>query len=169
MKARAASRERGKNMRRGLVLAVLAVMAASAPGHAEIQKLTDVEGIGPANAAKLEKAGITTAPDLLAKAGARAGREKLASETGISTAQLLKWVNRIDLSRIKGVGSQYSDLLESAGVDTPKELARRNAANLHAELAKVNASKKLVNALPTLAQVEGWIGEAKGLKPAVEY
>jgi len=78
-------------------------------------------------------------------------------------------VNRVDLSRIKGVGSQYSDLLESAGVDTPKELARRNAANLHAELAKVNASKKLVNALPTLAQVEGWIGEAKGLKPAVEY
>jgi predicted flap endonuclease-1-like 5' DNA nuclease len=156
-------------MRRRLVLAALAVVAASVPGHAEIQKLTDVEGIGPANAAKLEKAGVTTAPDLLKKAGARAGREKLASETGLSTGQLLKWVNRIDLSRIKGVGAQYSDLLESAGVDTPKELARRNAANLHAELEKVNASKKLVRALPTLSQVEGWIKDAKSLEPAVEY
>jgi predicted flap endonuclease-1-like 5' DNA nuclease len=150
------------------VAAVVALLGVGAL-RAEIQKLTDVEGIGAANAAKLEKAGVKTGADLLARAGTRADREKLASETGLSTETLLKWANRVDLSRIKGVSTQYSDLLESAGVDTPKELARRNPENLRAELEKVNASKKLVHQLPSVTQIDGWIKEAKGMKPAVEY
>ena len=70
---------------------------------------------------------------------------------------------------MKGVGTQYSDLLEAAGVDTTRELARRNADNLLAQLTKVNAEKKLVRQLPTRAQVESWIDAAKALPPAVEY
>ena len=151
--------------------AVLAVFLAlvGAGGFAEIKKLVDVEGIGPANAAKLEKAGVATPEDLLSKAGTRAGRGRLAEATGLSASHLLKWVNRVDLSRVKGVSTQYADLLEAAGVDTPKELARRNADNLMAQLASVNASKKLVRQLPTASDVAKWIEEAKTLPARVEY
>lgn len=153
--------------RRGILVALVALVAAL--GRAEVKKLVDVEGIGPVNAAKLEQAGVATPEDLLGKAGTRAGRDKLATATGISSAHLLKWVNRVDLSRVKGVDTQYGDLLEAAGVDTPKELARRNAEHLHAELGKVNAAKKLVREVPTQSQVAKWIDEAKALPVRVEY
>src|SRR6185369_11111817 len=112
---------------------------------------------------KLESAGVATPEDLLSKGGTRAGRDRLAEATGLSASHLLKWVNRVDLSRVKGVSTQYADLLEAAGVDTPKELARRNADNLMAQLASVNASKKLVRQLPTVSDVAKWIEEAKTL------
>ena len=134
-----------------------------------MKKLVDVEGIGPANAAKLEKAGVATPEDLLSKAGTRTGRGRLAEATGLSASHLLKWVNRVDLSRVKGVSTQYADLLEAAGVDTPKELARRNPDKLVAQLATVNASKKLVRQVPTASEVARWIEEAKTLPARVEY
>jgi predicted flap endonuclease-1-like 5' DNA nuclease len=150
------------------MLALAALVVAGFAG-AEVKKLVDVEGIGPANAAKLEQAGVATPEDLLEKAGTRAGRERLAEATGLSAAHLLKWVNRVDLSRVKGVNTQYADLLEAAGVDTPKELARRNAEHLHAQLSSVNASKKLVRELPHMSQLAKWIDEAKALPARVEY
>jgi len=150
-----------------VVAVFLALVAAS--GLAEIKKLVDVEGIGPANAAKLEKAGVATPEELLSKGGTRAGRDRLAQATGLSASELLKWVNRVDLSRVKGISTQYSDLLEAAGVDTTKELARRNADNLAAQLASVNASKKLVRQVPVASQVARWIEEAKTLPARVEY
>jgi len=153
--------------KKAVLAAFLALVGAG--GFAEIKKLVDVEGIGPANAAKLEKAGVATPEDLLSKAGTRAGRGRLAEATGLSASHLLKWVNRVDLSRVKGVSTQYADLLEAAGVDTPKELARRNADNLTAQLASVNASKKLVRQLPTASDVAKWIEEAKTLPARVEY
>jgi predicted flap endonuclease-1-like 5' DNA nuclease len=150
------------------MLALAALVVAGFAG-AEVKKLVDVEGIGPANAAKLEQAGVATPEDLLEKGGTRAGRERLAEATGLSAAHLLKWVNRVDLSRVKGVNTQYADLLEAAGVDTPKELARRNAEHLHAQLSSVNASKKLVRELPHMSQLAKWIDEAKALPARVEY
>jgi predicted flap endonuclease-1-like 5' DNA nuclease len=151
--------------------AVLAMFLAlvGASGFAEIKKLVDVEGIGPATAAKLEGAGVATPEDLLSKGGTRAGRDRLAEATGLSASQLLKWVNRVDLSRVKGISTQYADLLEAGGVDTPKELARRNADNLTAHLASVNASKKLVRQVPAASEVARWIEEAKTLPARVEY
>jgi predicted flap endonuclease-1-like 5' DNA nuclease len=154
-------------MLKTLLLAQVALLAAYA--GAEVKKLVDVEGIGPANAAKLGKAGVTTPEELLEQAGTRAGRDRLAEATGLSAAHMLKWVNRVDLSRVKGVNTQYADLLEAAGVDTPKELARRNAAHLHEQLATVNAKKRLVRELPAESQVAGWISEAKALPVRVEY
>ena len=159
---------RGSSLTARVAVAAL-VALASAGVRAEVRKLVDVEGIGPANAAKLEQAAVATPEDLLTKGGTRAGRERLAQATGLSASHLLKWVNRVDLSRVKGIDTQYSDLLEAAGVDTPKELARRNPDHLHAQLAKVNASKKLVRELPTAAQVGKWVEEAKALPARVEY
>lgn len=131
--------------------------------------LIDIEGIGTANANKLNEAGLQTTDDLLREAGSASGRRNLASRTGIDESKLLEWVNRADLMRVKGVGSEYSDLLEASGVDTIKELATRNAANLYDKLVEVNDAKKLVRRPPTHGDVQNWIEEAGTMPPMVTY
>ena len=132
-------------------------------------KIADIEGIGEAYAKKLRLAGVTTTEGLLEKGKTPKGRKELAEKSGIGDALILKWVNRADLYRVKGIGSEYSDLLEAAGVDTVVELAVRKAENLHKKLVEVNEAKKLVRKLPALSQVESWIAEAKKLPRAVTY
>lgn len=132
-------------------------------------KIIDIEGIGPVFAAKLTEAGITTVEGLLKAGGAPAGRKDLAAKTGIDTKKILEWVNRADLYRINGVGAQFSDLLENAGVDTVKELATRRPDNLHAKMLEVNEAKNLVNRAPSLSEVEKWVAEAKTLPAAVSH
>jgi predicted flap endonuclease-1-like 5' DNA nuclease len=132
-------------------------------------KLVDVEGIGTVYEKKLLKAGVTSTNDLLKKGATPAGRKNIAEKSGIGDHQILEWVNRVDLYRIKGVGSEYSDLLEASGVDTVVELGKRKADNLHTKMAEVNTAKKLVRKLPALSQVEDWIAQAKALPRAVSY
>ena len=132
-------------------------------------KIVDVEGIGPVYAIKLVDAGVKTTGKLL-KVGATAkGRQELEEKTGISHALVLEWVNHVDLYRIKGVGQEYSDLLEEAGVDTVPELAQRNAENLHAKMVEVNGMKKLVRQLPSQRQVSDWVQQAKKLPRVIQY
>ena len=132
-------------------------------------KVIDVEGIGPVYAKKLGEAGVKTTDDLL-KAGATAkGREELAKKAGVDVKHILEWVNRSDLYRIKGVGQEYSDLLENAGVDTVVELANRVPENLLAKMLEVNAAKKLVRRPPPISSVKNWVEQAKKLKRVVEY
>jgi predicted flap endonuclease-1-like 5' DNA nuclease len=131
--------------------------------------ISSIEGIGPFYAEKLAAAGIKTTEALLKEGASRAGRKKIADETGIDDKRILRWVNMADLFRIKGVGEEYSDLLEAAGVDTVKELATRNAANLTAKMAEVNEAKKLVRSLPNEEKVIDWVEQAKSLEPAVTY
>ncbi len=132
-------------------------------------RIIDIEGIGPVYAEKLTGAGVKTTEGLLRTAGAARGREELAEKIGVDTARVLEWVNRADLMRVRGVGSEYADLLEAAGVDSCVELARRNAANLHAAMAEVNASKKLVRQLPSAAMVTRWIDHARTLERVVSH
>ncbi len=132
-------------------------------------RILDIEGIGPMFAEKLIKAGVKTSQALLKKGASPQGRRMLAEETGISEARLLEWINHADLFRIKGVGEEYSDLLEAAGVDTVPELAQRNPQNLHAKLVEVNQHKSLVRQLPSLQQVENWVAQAKLLPRVIEY
>lgn len=132
-------------------------------------KIMDIEGIGPAYAAKLQEAGISSVEALL-KAGAQPkGRQELAEKAGISYDLILEWVNHADLYRIKGVGEEYSDLLEEAGVDTVPELAQRSAPNLFKKMVEVNEAKKLVRKLPTEAQIADWIAQAKKLPRTISY
>lgn len=132
-------------------------------------KIIDIEGIGPAFAQKLIAAGIKTTEALLKAGATPTGRKDLAASSGIDAKKILEWVNRADLMRVRGVGSEYSDLLESAGVDTVKELATRRPDNLHAKMLEVNAAKKLVRRPPSLTAVESWVAGAKALPPAVTY
>ncbi len=132
-------------------------------------KLTTIEGIGESFAQKLQDAGVTSTEMLLDKGAAPAGRKALAEATGLSETLILKWVNRADLFRVKGIGEEYADLLEAAGVDTVPDLARRNAENLHEKLAAVNAEKALVRRVPTLKAVKGWVADAKELPRKLTY
>jgi predicted flap endonuclease-1-like 5' DNA nuclease len=131
--------------------------------------IVDIEGIGPVYAEKLAAVGVKTTDQLLERGAKPKGREELEESTGIGHALILKWVNRADLYRIKGVGSEYSDLLEIAGVDSPPELAHRNAANLTETMAEANAARNLVRRLPTLAEVTDWIEQSKALPKVVEH
>jgi len=131
--------------------------------------IIDVEGIGPVYAEQLAVVGVKTTDDLLERGAKPKGREDLETTTGIGHALILKWVNRVDLYRLKGVGSEYSDLLEIAGVDSPAELAHRNSANLVETMAEANAARSLVRRLPTLEEVTGWIEQSKSLPKVVEH
>ncbi len=132
-------------------------------------KIETIEGIGPALSEKFSAAGITTCEALLESGATKAGRQQLAEKSGVGESQILKFVNHADLMRVKGVGGEYSELLESAGVDTIPELAQRNAANLAAKLTECNLEKKLVRALPTESQVEDWIAQAKNLPKTISH
>lgn len=133
-------------------------------------RIDEVEGVGAAYAERLAKAGVSTVDDLL-MAGAKPGsREKLAEATGISPKLILEWANRVDLMRVPGVGSEYSDLLEAAGVDSPAELARRNAENLAAAIsAYAAAHPEVVRRVPGQATIAGWIEEAQKLPKVIEH
>jgi hypothetical protein len=133
-------------------------------------RLEEVEGIGPINAEQFRLAGIATGDALLEQGATPGGRAALEKATGISGTYILKWVNRLDLMRIKGIGSEYSDLLEVAGVDSPAELAQRNAANLATTFEEVVAARPgTVRRVPTEAEVAGWIAEAKVLPRVVSH
>ncbi|MEM1581650.1 MAG: DUF4332 domain-containing protein [Candidatus Bathyarchaeia archaeon] len=132
-------------------------------------KVEEIEGIGPEYARKLAEVGIKTTEDLLNAGATKKGRKELAEKTGISEKLILEWVNLADLFRIKGIGSEYSDLLEEVGVDTVVELARRDPESLHAKIIEVNTAKKLVRRPPTLSQVKNWVEQAKSLPRKIEY
>lgn len=133
-------------------------------------KIEDVEGVGPAYAAKLKEAGIDTTDDMLMAGATTASRAKVAEMTGISGKLILEWTNHVDLMRIDGVGSEYSDLLEAAGVDSPAELAQRNAANLAQTFQELDAARpNTVRRVPSQATIEGWIEQAKKLPKAVSH
>ncbi len=133
-------------------------------------KIEDVEGIGPTFAAKLTDAGVATTDALLDRAASAAGRDKLSEATGISDQMLLKWVNHADLMRITGVGSEYADLLEAAGVDSCSELARRNAANLATTFQELDAARpNWIRQVPAEKTVAGWIEQAGNLAKIVSH
>ena len=133
-------------------------------------KIEDVEGIGPAYAAKLTAAGVSSTDDLLEQGAKPSGRKSLEAATGVAHTLILEWVNHVDLMRLKGVGSEYSDLLEAAGVDSPAELAQRNAANLANTFQEVIAALPGdVRRIPSEAVVQGWIDQAKDLPKVVEH
>jgi predicted flap endonuclease-1-like 5' DNA nuclease len=139
------------------------------PAVQPVKGLAYIEGVGTAYSQKLQEIGITNVAELLDKGSTVQGRKQIADFTGISDKLVLRWVNMADLYRIKGIGQEYAELLEAAGVDTVPELAMRNPSNLLEKMVAANDQKKMVRRLPTLAQVEGWVEQAKSLPRVVTY
>ena len=131
--------------------------------------ITDIEGIGPRFATKLKKAVINNTDRLLKDVATKKGRKSVATATGLEEKQILKWTNMADLMRVRGVGEEYSELLEAAGVDTVKELRNRKSENLQKKMVEVNKKKKLVRQIPGPGQVQKWVAHAKKLKPVMTY
>ncbi len=134
-----------------------------------MMRIDKLEGVGPAYAKKLNQAGIRTVRDLLRACGTPEGRKEVAQQTGIDGKLILRWTNMADLFRIRGIGPQYAELLEAAGVDTVPELAQRNPENLYKKLAEVNAEKRMVKQLPTLRLVRTWVEQAGKIGRRVYY
>ncbi len=132
-------------------------------------KIEEIEGIGPVLGEKLRNADITTTDKLLAATKTKKQRQALAEATGIPEKKILKFANMADLFRINGVGQEFAELLEAAGVDTVPELAMRNAENLTAKMEEVNEAKNLTRRTPSLKEVEKWVSEAKSLPRTLEY
>lgn len=133
------------------------------------KKINDVEGIGPVISAKLVAAGVPDTDTLLAQAKTATLRKGLADKSGLTAAQVLKFANMADLYRVKGIGSEYADLLEAAGVDTVPELARRRPDNLTTAMAELNTQRALVRRVPSEAEVTKWVEQAKELPRLLEY
>ena len=131
--------------------------------------ILDIEGIGPTYAEKLKAYGLKTTDDLLEMGGTKKGREKIAASTGIPESLILTWVNHSDLFRIKGIASQFSELLEGAGVDTVREFAQRNAENLHAKLTETNEKFGLSGRVPSVEKLKKMIEIAKTLEAKVSH
>jgi predicted flap endonuclease-1-like 5' DNA nuclease len=132
-------------------------------------KISDIEGIGPVISEKFAAVGIKTVEGLLEKGASKKGRDELAAATGLDASKILVFVNNADLFRVKGVSSQYAELLKASGVDTVKELRNRKPENLHAKMKEVNAEKNLVRQVASLSQVEGFVNHAKELEPMVTH
>lgn len=132
-------------------------------------KLSTIEGIGDVSEVKLKEAGVSSVEALLESCATKKGRSELAEKTGISDKLILKWANHADLDRIKGIGGEYAELLEAAGVDTVPELAKRRADNLFAKMVEVNQEKKLVRKMPVQKQVEDWVQQAADLPRILIY
>ena len=132
-------------------------------------KIQEIEGIGPAYEEKLAVVSITTTDDLLKLCCDAKGRKEVAERTGISESQLLKWANMADLMRISGIGSEYSELLEAAGVDTVKELRNRRPDNLAIKMKEINEQKKLTRAVPSEKTISTWVEQAKKLDPKISH
>ena len=134
-----------------------------------MSKLSMIEGIGESYEAKLKEAGVSSMEKLLETCATKKQRKELAEKTGIAEKVILKWANHADLARIKGIGGEYAELLEAAGVDTVPELAKRKADHLVAKMLEVNEAKKVVRQLPSQMQVEEWVKQAAALPRALEY
>lgn len=132
-------------------------------------KIMDIQGIGPVYAEKLTAIGIETVPQLLEKGKTPKGRKEIEESTGIRHDLVLTWVNHADLFRVKGIGPQFSELLEAAGVDTVKELAHRNAVNLEKTMIEVNEKEHRTKRVPTAGELQKMIDLAKELPAVVTY
>jgi predicted flap endonuclease-1-like 5' DNA nuclease len=132
-------------------------------------KIIDIEGVGDVYAEKLVAAGINRVSELLDKCAAPKGRKELAEATGISEKLILRWTNHADLFRINGVGPQFAELLEAAGVDTVKEFRHRVAENLQPKLAELNEQRNICGRVPAVGEVQKMIDQAKELEPKVTY
>jgi nucleotidyltransferase/DNA polymerase involved in DNA repair len=130
-------------------------------------RIDQVAGVGQRQATKLRKAGLRTSRGLIETASTRRGRTEIAKATGLSPKDLQLWVHHADLLRVRGVGAEYAELLVAAGVDTLRDLRRRNATALLAKIIGLNGSLRVVDRLPTEAMVDGWINAAGDLEPSI--
>lgn len=132
-------------------------------------RIQAIDGIGPVHASKLLQVGITTTSAFLKCCGSPKGREALSKKTAIRPHLLLRWAKSADLMRISGICLQFIGLLEAAGVNTAAKLKRRKPEALAAEMAEINARRRICRVSPGTSLVSQWIAKARILGPASRH
>ncbi len=87
--------------------------------------------------------------------------EAVTQKTGVNSKRILKWLNRKDLSRIRGLSNEYLRLLHQAGVCSVEVLAQCNADQLNSSMMELNEKRGDLGRLPGLLKVIGWVEQAK--------
>ena len=126
-----------------------------------------INGIGPKYGNRLKFSGVEALDDLLREGSTWKGRRYLAGNVGVSINKINRWVNQADFFRIKGIGKQYADLLDVAGVNTVIDLSKRNPMTLYEKLKETNWERNLVERIPPYRLIKGWVQSAKKLEPRV--
>jgi predicted flap endonuclease-1-like 5' DNA nuclease len=130
-------------------------------------KISEIKGLDPKVATKLQQAHIDTVDDLVKHAQTPHQRAELAQQLGVPPSQFTGWLNRANLMRLKGVGTEMANLLEDSGVDSVKELQHRKAEMLVTKLKETNDAKHITSHAPSQTQVQEWIEEARTLAAQV--
>lgn len=138
-----------------------------------------IGGIDAASLEKLRAVRIRTTAGLLKAAKDAKGRKHLSKKAGIPGAEILDFVNRADLMRVKGLGGDYTCLLRGVGVDTLRALRHRNPKHLAQTMAAENAKRldkkarnrnaKAVQLLPSEKAIQKWIERARELSLKITY
>jgi len=122
-------------------------------------KIAEIEGVGEKYAKKLEKAAIANVEDLIPLKWSEI--KELAKTTSISIKLLEKWQDQTELMIVKGVGPEYSEVLNKIGIDSTRELAYRNPKKTLDKIVKFDKEQPdVIRKIPKVEEIEGWISEA---------
>lgn len=124
-------------------------------------KIEEIEGIGEVYAAKLREAGIFTTNNLFSLYADDI--DQIANAIGIDLGMLLKWATLAGLMRVKGISSQYAELLYNADIKTTGELVDGDAEEILKKVNEANIVKSVVKRQIGIGIVAKWIEEAKKL------
>jgi nucleotidyltransferase/DNA polymerase involved in DNA repair len=124
----------------------------------------DLPGLNDVEQALLQELGITTTGQLLAIAPNPIAKQQLAVKLSFKIQYVNKLVALADLARLAGVGCQYNGLLIHTGIISVKQLAQMPAHKIHHQLLKLHvATLQRRDLCPDLAQIQGWIKQAREL------
>jgi predicted flap endonuclease-1-like 5' DNA nuclease len=124
----------------------------------------DLPGLNKLEQASLQALGITTTGQLLTVAPDAPAKQKLAINLGTKIQFVNKLVALADLARLPGIGCQYNGLLIHTGIISVQQLAQMPAHTIHQQLLKLHvATLQRRDLCPNLAQVQGWIKQAREL------
>lgn len=125
--------------------------------------ISTLRGVDTKVATQLLEEGIKYTHQLLEQGRHVQQRAELAQKTGIPLKTVQALVSRADLMRLRGVGSDLSQLLLLAGVSSCRDLQKCVPEQLYKRLAEIHIGHRIAYHAPTLAQVRSWINEARHL------
>jgi hypothetical protein len=105
---------------------------------------------------ELPKVGATSLDDLLSRTKEKWERDELALRLLVSKEELIHWVEKAQLVRLKGLGVENLRLLEGAGVHSVSDLATEDTERLHQRMEEIYQGRRI----PKKSKIRIWIKEA---------
>lgn len=131
--------------------------------------LTKIKGMNQAEVEAMANCGVNTVEQLLEAGASRIGRMRLTDKTRIPEETILRWVQLADIMRIPKLNQLTSVMIEQAGIFSPMDLASFGTRRLLVRLSRVAAKQRLIWSLPSVAEIENYVAEARKLQRFVTY